>query len=200
MGCRVFDDDGGCLATVEVNNNAIPEEVIIIVGTEQNNPHYGNKLMFAAQAVREIKHKYPNDKYVNIVIFKEAYTKMQLDIIKRDAKRWNNTVYFKQINYTEELIGYINSGDATIDRRKRKIKKIIIFAHRSGYLKITDKSVSAFYHGKGLYRSIINDIPWDLVLWNENGAYAPPTHGSTPKRLPTKMYIFEKNKEPVSKK
>jgi len=72
--------------------------------------------------------------------------------------------------------------------------------YRSGYLKITDKSVSTFYHGKDLYRSIIKDIPWDLVLWNENGAYAPPTYGNTPKRLPTKMYIFEKNKEPVSKK
>lgn len=106
----------------------LSSEIIIVVGTEQHSQTYGDKLMFAAQAVREIRINYPTHKHVNILIFKDGYTPMQLSIIKRDAKKWNNTVNFKQINSTAELIDYINNGDKTVDR-KIKIRMIKIFAH-----------------------------------------------------------------------
>jgi len=284
------------------------EEIIIIVGTEQHSATYGNKLMFPAQAVREIKKNYPTHKHVNILIFKDAYTPMQLSIIKRDAKKWNNTVYFKQINSVDDLINYINKGDATIDRKKLKIGAIKIFAHgypsiidfgldgknaniqrftkehvsqlkqksfanipiiysyacRTGnsdgrkvasspkykydkdwitlvkpeeslaqklsehlnaivyaylrrtnyastwnegedkeyknkYMTIEDDSVSKFYNIGDLLRALKS--PWDEALWNENGAYAPPTSGNSPGgELPANLYVFEKGKKPASTK
>lgn len=114
---------------VSIKVPLIKEEVIIIVGTEQHSQTYGNKLMFPAQAVREIRENYKEHKHTNILIFKDKFTAMELSIVKRDAKKWNNTVYFKQIESITDLINYINKGDATITREDLKIGKIIIFAH-----------------------------------------------------------------------
>ena len=104
-------------------------EVLIIVGTEQHSESYGNKLMFPAQAVREIKQNYKDNKHANIVIFKDKFTALQLSIIKRDARKWNKDLYFKQINSVNDLIAYINNGDTTVDRSKLKISTIKIFSH-----------------------------------------------------------------------
>jgi len=120
------DNPGGISTQYRIAENG---ETIIVVGTEQYSTSHGGKLMFPAQAVREIRENYTTHKYVNIVIFKDAYTPMQLSIIKRDAKEWNKTVYFKQINSTIELIDYINNGDNTINRQMQKIGTIKIFAH-----------------------------------------------------------------------
>ena len=114
---------------VSIETSLVKEEVIIVVGTEQHSQTYGNKLMFPAQAVREIRKNYKEHKHTNILIFKDKFTNMELSIIKRDAKKWNNTVYFKPINSVTDLINYINNGDATINRQDLKIGKIIIFAH-----------------------------------------------------------------------
>ncbi|MEA1850767.1 MULTISPECIES: hypothetical protein [unclassified Chryseobacterium] len=107
----------------------IQGEVLLIVGTEQHSQTYGNKLMFPAQAVREIRENYKNHKHSNIVIFKNAFTNMQLSIIKRDAKKWNVNLYMKQINSVTELVDYINRGDATVNRSRIKISTIKIFSH-----------------------------------------------------------------------
>lgn len=107
----------------------IQGEVLIVVGTEQHSQSYGNKLMFPAQAVREIRENYKDHKYANILIFSDAFTDMQLSIIKRDAKKWNSNLYFKKIKTVAELIKYINDGDATVSRGKAKVSTIKIFAH-----------------------------------------------------------------------
>ncbi len=104
-------------------------EIILVVGTEQHSESYGNKLMFPAQAVREIKNYYSKHNYTNLLIFKDGYTPMELSIIKRDAKRWNKNVYFKMLNTTQDLIDYINNGDATVQRSNKKIGILKIFAH-----------------------------------------------------------------------
>lgn len=85
--------------------------------------------MFPAQAVREIKQNYKDNKHANIVIFKDKFTALQLSIIKRDARKWNKDLYFKQINSVNDLIAYINNGDTTVDRSKLKISTIKIFSH-----------------------------------------------------------------------
>lgn len=104
-------------------------EIILIAGTEQHSQTYGNKLMFPAQALREVKQNYPTHKHATIIIFKDAFTEMQLSIIKKDARSWNKTLYFKKINSSEELVNYINKGDATTDRSTIKIETIKIFSH-----------------------------------------------------------------------
>lgn len=107
----------------------IQGEVLIIVGTEQHSQSYGNKLMFPAQAVREIRENYKDHKYANIIIFSDEFTDMQLSIIKRDVKKWNTHLYFKKITTVSELIKYINDGDSTISRGKAKISTMKIFSH-----------------------------------------------------------------------
>ena len=104
-------------------------EVLIIVGTEQHSSSYGNKLMFPAQAVREVRQNYKDHKHVTIIMFQDGFTAMQRSIVKRDAKSHNRAVYFKLINSTAELIQYINRGDATISRDILKIGTIKIFSH-----------------------------------------------------------------------
>ena len=104
-------------------------EVLIIVGTEQHSSSYGNKLMFPAQAVREVRQNYKDHKHITIIMFQDGFTAMQLSIVKHDAKSHNRAVYFKFINSTAELIQYINRGDATISRDVLKIGTIKIFSH-----------------------------------------------------------------------
>lgn len=107
----------------------IQGEVLIVIGTEQHSQSYGNKLMFPAQAVREIRENYKDHKYANIIIFSDEFTDMQLSIIKRDAKKWNTNLYFKKITTVAELIKYINDGDATVSRGKAKVSTLKIFSH-----------------------------------------------------------------------
>lgn len=114
-------------ASVEVK--ILQGEILLIVGTEQHSQSYGNKLMFPAQAVREVKENYVTHKHATIIIFKDAFTEMQLSIIKRDARAWNKTLYFKKINTANELVEYINKGDATVNRSDVKIEMIKIFSH-----------------------------------------------------------------------
>ena len=104
-------------------------EILLIVGTEQHSPSYGNKLMFPAQAVREVRQNYGNHKHVTVVMFKDGFTAMQLSIIKRDVKSHNQSVYFKLINSVSELIQYINQGDATISRERLKVGVMKVFSH-----------------------------------------------------------------------
>lgn len=107
----------------------IQGEILIVVGTEQHSQTYGNKLMFPAQAVRDLREHHKDHKHTNIIIFKDGFTPLQLSIIKRDARKWNGNLYFKQINSVQELIDYINSWDKTVDRKKVKISVIKIYAH-----------------------------------------------------------------------
>ncbi|MDH6252783.1 hypothetical protein M2347_002510 [Chryseobacterium sp. H1D6B] len=114
---------------VSVETKILQGEIVLIVGTEQHSQTYGNKLMFPSQAVREVRENYASHKHATIIIFKDAFTAMQLSIIKRDARVWNKTLYFKQINSTAELVQYINKGDATVNRGDVKIETIKIFSH-----------------------------------------------------------------------
>jgi hypothetical protein len=104
-------------------------EVILVVGTEQHSPTYGNALMFPAQAVREVRENFSKTSAVTIIIFTDGYTEMSLKIIERDAKILNPKLNFKRINSTDELINHINNGDKNRDRNIFKIGIMKIFAH-----------------------------------------------------------------------
>lgn len=114
---------------VSTDLNPQQMEIILIAGTEQHSQTYGNKLMFPAQAVREIRENYSHYKHATIIVFKDGFTEMELSIIKRDARVWNKTLYFKKINSIKELLDYINKGDATVKRSDVKIGVMKIFSH-----------------------------------------------------------------------
>jgi len=275
------------------------EEVILVVGTEQHSATYGNKMMFPAQAVREVRQNYSSDEYVSILIFTDGFNAEELIQVEESSKEHNGNVNFIKINSVSELITHINSGTPKITRTSPnsknhivKVKIIKIFAHglpsifdfgldgasqesqrfkieHVSQLKLTsfmsnpiiysyacrtgntswneifasewksevkpkdslaqklanhlDAEVHAYLR-RSLYVSTWNDggdkdfqkdyeqiddesingMPWrpqkwDEALWNDKGAYAPPTVASTPiGDIPKTMYVFEKDKEPRS--
>ncbi|MGV6832776.1 MAG: LysM peptidoglycan-binding domain-containing protein [bacterium] len=279
------------------------EEVILVVGTEEHSANYGNKMMFPAQAVREIRQNYSNLDYITILIFTDGYNSEELKEVEESSRLHNPNTNFIKINSTVNLISHINNGTKKITRLEPnsknhlvKVKAIKFFTHglpsilTFGYegqndlkqrfqiehvsqLKRTsfipkaniysyacrtgntswdetfgnnwknnvkpenslaqelanhlDAKVHAYLR-RSLYLSTWNDggdkefqknyeqiedeslnedlwrpdrwDQWDEALWNDQGAYAPPTVASTPiGDIPKEMYIFEKNKEPRSK-
>jgi len=112
------------------------EEVILIVGTEQHSATYGNKMMFPAQAVREVNQNYSTNEYVTILIFTDGFNAKELTQVKESAISHNSNVNFIKINSATELIKHINDGTSKITRTSPnpknhivKIKIIKIFAH-----------------------------------------------------------------------
>ena len=285
------------------------EEVILIVGTEQHSATYGNKMMFPAQAVREVRQNYSSDEYVTILMFTDGYNAEELIQAEESSKEHNGNVNFIKINSVSELITHINSGTPKITRTSPnsknhivKVKIIKIFSHglpsifdfgldgdsqesqrfkieHVSQLKLTSfisnpiiysyacrtgntswnetfgsewksevkpkdslaqklaNHLGAEVHAylrRSLYTSTWDDGGdkgfienyeqiddddasellsntfeedvkfalqghWDEALWNDKGAYAPPTVASTPiGDIPKTMYVFEKNKEPRS--
>ena len=104
-------------------------EVLLIVGTEQHSQTYGNKLIFPAQAVREIKENYKNTKKVTVLIFTDGFNNLQLSTIEKDSKKMNSITNFKKINSVTSLVNYINNGDSVNTRDKVKIGIIKVFSH-----------------------------------------------------------------------
>jgi len=105
-------------------------EFIYIVGTEQHSASYGNKMMFPAQAIREVKECVKKDDYrITIIIFKDGFNSEELKVIEKSAKKHYSEVNFVKINSVKELINYINNGNKKIGRETIKIKTIKIFAH-----------------------------------------------------------------------
>ena len=273
------------------------QEIIVIVGTEQHSANYGNKMMFPAQAVREIRQNYFTNKYITILMFTDGYNAEELSNPEKSAKAFNKNVNFKKINSVSDLINYMNSGDAKVKREKVKIGAIKVFAHglpsafdfgldgknqivqkfeishisqikkesfisnpiiysyacrtgnadsrpeaskkgyaydsnwidlvkpkeslaqkladnfnatvyayikRSEYKSTWDDKNNQAYKDKyiqiedeNLDGQIYRPSQWDEALWNPQGAYALPTVGTTPIGLPSQVYKFEKNKEPI---
>lgn len=128
--------------------NIIVKETIIIVGTEQHSANSANKLMFPAQAVREVRENLNEYPYLEILIFKDGYTKNQLDAFSKAILSYNEKARVIQINSVEELINFINGGSIKINkeskyRESKKISEIKIFAH--GYVRDkTNEGVIAF--------------------------------------------------------
>ncbi|MEO8234259.1 MAG: hypothetical protein ABI549_02490 [Flavobacterium sp.] len=104
-------------------------EILLIVGTEQHSQTYGNKLMFPAQAVREVRESYKHNKKVTIVIFTDGFNALELSTIEKDSKKINSLVNFKKINSITQLISYINNGEGSNTRDKVKVGIVKIFSH-----------------------------------------------------------------------
>jgi len=273
------------------------QEVILIVGTEQHSANYGNKMMFPAQAVREIRQNYSAYKNLTILMFTDGYNSEELSNPENSAKAFNANVNFKKINTVTDLINYLNKGDSKVIRGDVKISTIKVFAHglpsifdfgldgknqlnqrfeikhiseikkesfvsspiihsfacrtgnldnrpeasKKGYTydsnwielvkpqeSLAQKLADYFnatvyaYIKRSEYQSTWDDKDnkayknkyiqiededlngeahrlhqWDEALWNPQGAYAPPTAGTTPKGLPSQVYKFEKNKKAI---
>ncbi len=104
-------------------------EKIFIVGTEQHSATYGNKMMFPAQAIREIKENIGTKLLLTILMFSDGYNSDELSVVRRDGKKLFSNLNFIKIDSTKELIGYVNKGNNKVSRGNIKIKEIKIFSH-----------------------------------------------------------------------
>lgn len=114
-------------ATLKVK--ILQREYVVIAGTEQHSPNYGNKLMFPAQAVRSVRTLYPHKRYCTLLLFTDGYNKAERDVIKRDVFKHNPLVHFKELNSKAALVDYLNKGDKHCDRSKIIVKELTIFSH-----------------------------------------------------------------------
>jgi hypothetical protein len=117
-------------------NPKIALETILIIGTEQHSANYGNKLMFPAQAIREARSNFKNEKYLTVILFTDGYNSEEKKQIKESLFEHNKSANYLEINSTTELIKYLNDGDEKSNRLKPnsdeevvKIGVIKIFAH-----------------------------------------------------------------------
>ncbi|MTI30269.1 hypothetical protein [Xanthovirga aplysinae] len=115
---------------------AIKKEIVLIAGTEQHSASYGNKLMFPAQAIREVYKNYSKEEYLTIILFKDGYNSEQIQQIKESAVKHNKNVNYKEVANISQVIDYFNKGDRETVRNKPnsknhlvKIGEIKIFAH-----------------------------------------------------------------------
>ncbi|WP_028889953.1 hypothetical protein [Tenacibaculum ovolyticum] len=105
-------------------------EKIFVVGTEQHYNTRENKLIFAAQAIREVKlNKENKADCITILIFTDGYNSKELTTFESNGKTFLDRLNFIKINSASEMINYINKGNEVISRENTKIKELKIFSH-----------------------------------------------------------------------
>ncbi|MDR2206131.1 MAG: hypothetical protein LBE36_08255, partial [Flavobacteriaceae bacterium] len=135
---------------VSVEVNIEQQEVLIVVGTEQHSNNAANKLMFAGEAVRTIRTKYPNHPFIKVALFTDGYTEKQLSTISDSITSHNKKSIVIRVNTISDVINIINSGNkdsSNADKKSRRIEKIYAYSH--GYVREkTNEGVIAFgYEG-----------------------------------------------------
>ncbi|MCG8894616.1 hypothetical protein G1K97_13035 [Tenacibaculum finnmarkense] len=104
-------------------------EKIFVVGTEQHSATYGNKMMFPAQAIREVKENSKTKDLLSILIFTDGYNSEELNVVEKSGKNLFDNLNFIKINSVKELVNYINKGNDKVSRENVKISEIKIFSH-----------------------------------------------------------------------
>lgn len=85
-----------------------------------------------------------------------------------------NYAYLKRSNYTAT---WLDGGDKE---------------YTASYITIEDEEVSSPTNPRDWFRE-----GWDEALWNSNGAYLPPTSGTTPSGiLEGGLFVFQKDEIP----
>jgi len=104
-------------------------EVVLVVGTEQHSATYGNKMMFPAQAVREVRQNYKSATHISVLVFNDGYNAAELALIESDAVRHNQNLRAIELETVTDLLNYLNQGDDSIDRDQIEVKVIKFFSH-----------------------------------------------------------------------
>jgi hypothetical protein len=148
-----FEITNGKIGTTEqafkgkVLNDNIFSENIIVIGTQQYNHNFlgyvkagldagvNGKFMFIHQAMRKVKQNTELD--WTVIIYKEGYTEAQITAMQVAILGYyppNVEINFVTIYRNEQLVNYINTGDAnssgnTEARKEFKIRRIHFFCH-----------------------------------------------------------------------
>jgi RHS repeat-associated protein len=110
------------------------KENIVIVGTEEHYKNPANKMMFAAQAIRQIK-KYASsepDEKTTILLATSGYSSKQIAQIRASAKKYGVEVV--EVASAKQIINYINSqceesSGVTDARNHDPVTNVDFFAH-----------------------------------------------------------------------
>jgi len=178
---RIYAYGSKPLEEISVLVNKVIKETILIVGTEQHSTNSANKLMFPAQAVREVRENFSDTPVLEVLIFKDGYTENQLKAFSNAVLFFNKEARIIEINEVEELINFINEGTTNSNknstyRNSRKISEIKVFAH--GYVRDkTNEGVIAFgLDGKNankqeLDNKVFNKIDKNVFLTNNESHF-----------------------------
>lgn len=104
---------------------SLTPELIAVAGS-QHDSGSGNKMMFIAQAVRELaEFRYDNPGMTRtLVVFTPAYNEAMLEAARASAKNYG--AGFVEVTHAEALIDYLNQGK---NREQSPIEHLSLFSH-----------------------------------------------------------------------
>ena len=134
------------ISSVSIEVKLGPLQHIIVIGTQNHrgdtsltNPTSwfrdvgpGSKLMFALQAIRRVRLN--KDLKFTVMMCEEGYKPLQIKAVKDTIVN----VYgsrFIQVNSSQQIINYINTGDInnsskiTVERKNKVVKQLIFYCH-----------------------------------------------------------------------
>lgn len=110
---------------------------VIAAGQEiwDRNRDYGNKMMFAGQAIRGLRRNSTGADFKTLIYFTSGYTAEQIAAIRTAGNTYASAGRVFGINSTDELIAKLNETSFTGDSCSRRILRMDIYAHgKPGYI------------------------------------------------------------------
>ncbi|WP_025740810.1 MULTISPECIES: hypothetical protein [Aquimarina] len=114
------EPDPSVSVIIQVLTPVLAKEILLITGTEKESETFGNKLMFMAQTVREVKVNYPDQKYLTVLYYPDDYSSEQIGAFKEAILNFNDKTDIIEIDTRQKMIDYINTKtiDASINDRE----------------------------------------------------------------------------------
>lgn len=153
------EPDPSVSVIVQVLTPVLAKEVLIITGTEKESETFGNKLMFMAQTVREVRVNYSSKKYLTVLYYPDDYSAEQIGAFKEAILSFNDETEIIEIDTRQKMIDYINTKTIDASKNDRELPNNDNDIVQIGTIKI-------FSHG--MPSRLTFGLGWPLVPFEVN--------------------------------
>jgi hypothetical protein len=99
----------------------------IALAAAQHDNSVGNKMMFAGQAVAQLRKGYPADARRTLLLVSLGYTVKQKELIEAATEKWGG--HYVEVDSLDRLAQYLNQGCPEAPRCGYRIKRLDIYSH-----------------------------------------------------------------------
>jgi hypothetical protein len=128
---------GGQIARGGTAESIDMSQRVMTAGQEvwDRNRDYGNKMMFAGQAIRGLRRNAAGADFKTLIYFTSGYTAEQIAAIRTAGATYASRGRTFGINSTDELIALLNASSFPGDPCSRRILRMDIYSHgKPGYI------------------------------------------------------------------